>query len=213
MNHWLQSHRLAVSISILLLFYVVGLIGLNSAYAGLFAKSTPLILIISNAALFWNHVDRPRLAVVAMATLAALGFLVEVLGVHTGLIFGAYHYGLALGTQLWDVPLVIGLNWLMLVATASVLVAKIPMHRMLQAVAGAVLLTGLDVLIEPVAIRLGFWQWVAGTPPLQNYIGWFLISFIFIAAWLFLPIQKENRLAGPLILLQFIFFAILNFTT
>src|SRR5689334_23098853 len=41
----------------------------------------------------------------------ALTLAAEVIGVATGAIFGAYSYGEVLGFKLLEVPLIIGLNW------------------------------------------------------------------------------------------------------
>jgi putative membrane protein len=37
------------------------------------------------------------------------------LGVHTGILFGNYKYGNALGLKLNDVPILIGINWFIVV--------------------------------------------------------------------------------------------------
>jgi putative membrane protein len=36
----------------------------------------------------------------------------------------------------------------------------------------ALLVTGIDVLIEQVAPKLDFWQFEGGLPDLQNYLSW-----------------------------------------
>ena len=43
--------------------------------------------------------------------LALIGFIFEIIGVKTGLIFGHYKYCNGLGTKVFDVPLIISLNW------------------------------------------------------------------------------------------------------
>ncbi len=43
------------------------------------------------------------------------GFLIEVLGVRTGYIFGYYQYGPSLGYALWDTPLMMMANWLIII--------------------------------------------------------------------------------------------------
>jgi putative membrane protein len=39
----------------------------------------------------------------------------EVVGVKTGLIFGEYKYGSTLGIKLFEVPLIIGFNWVFVI--------------------------------------------------------------------------------------------------
>ena len=37
----------------------------------------------------------------------------------------------------------------------------------------------MDIFIEPVAIGLEFWKWQSVDVPLENYISWFVLSFVF----------------------------------
>src|SRR4051812_12976794 len=50
-------------------------------------------------------------AAVALVAVAVGAYGIEVLGVHSGVPFGDYRYGTALGPALWGVPIVIGLAW------------------------------------------------------------------------------------------------------
>lgn len=111
---------------------------------------------------------------------AAFGvtFFLEVLGVRTGRIFGAYTYGQTLGVKLFDVPLVIGFNWLIVVAGIISMVAHLRLNRVAKSAlvgTGALL---FDLVLEPVAMGLDYWSWEAGTVPLQNYIAWWIIAFV-----------------------------------
>ena len=44
------------------------------------------------------------------------------------------------------------------------------------AIFGASLATIFDALMEPVAVRLGYWQWSGGVIPWFNYASWWLVS-------------------------------------
>ena len=57
-----------------------------------------------------------------MIAIACLGFFIEVIGVKTGFIFGSYYYGAAMGIKILAVPLLIGLNWSILVYSTSLVV-------------------------------------------------------------------------------------------
>jgi len=48
---------------------------------------------------------------ISLIAVSIIGFLIEVIGVKTGYIFGRYYYGQSLGYHLLSVPLLIGLNW------------------------------------------------------------------------------------------------------
>jgi putative membrane protein len=71
-------------------------------------------------------------------------------------------------------------------------------------------MTGIDVLIEPVAVDLGFWSWQGGDIPWTNYLCWFVVSLPM--QWICFSWHKENNLlAGWLLLMQLLFFGILHY--
>ncbi|HSI77937.1 MAG TPA: carotenoid biosynthesis protein, partial [Lunatimonas sp.] len=138
------------------------------------------------------------------------GMVSEIIGVQTGLIFGDYYYGTVLGTKIWGVPLIIGLNWFLLVyLTGEWLHGKIQNHW-IAASSGALLMVGIDFVIEPVAVSLGFWTWTSEAIPLENYLGWFFIAFVLQVAYRHFIFKKENRLSAFLLLNLILFFAILS---
>ncbi|GHB54220.1 hypothetical protein GCM10007390_03970 [Persicitalea jodogahamensis] len=194
---------------ILPLMYLAGLIGLNvPASAPLFQLLTPLNLVASLILLLLFHTDF-RLSFWAYCIVAfTVGFLVEVAGVHTGVIFGEYAYGKALGFKIAEVPLVIGTNWLMLSYLCGSVINRLSLPLLAKVLLAAGLMTLLDFVIEPIAIRLDFWQWQAGAIPLQNYLAWYGISALLFFLFYKLPFRKENSLAPLLLVLQFLFFGL-----
>ncbi|MGB0423984.1 MAG: carotenoid biosynthesis protein, partial [Flavobacteriales bacterium] len=73
----------------------------------------------------------------------------------------------------------------------------------------ALAMTSLDFFIEPVAIQLDFWWWNETSIPLNNYLTWFVASFLFS---LFLNTKGVTRTLGSLNVLfftQVIFFVAL----
>lgn len=197
--------------TVLVLAYAAGTIGLHlPALADYFRPLSPLTLICSLVVLLLYHADwRPSFWL--YATLAFLvGYLVEVAGVHTGLIFGSYAYGWGLGVQWWAVPPVIGLNWLTLSYCCGSVCDRLKMPTWAKVVAASTLMVALDFLIEPVAVELDFWTWFGQPVPVRNYVGWWLVSASLFSLWFVLPFRKENRLAKWLLILQFLFFALHN---
>ncbi|MPR33617.1 carotenoid biosynthesis protein [Cytophagaceae bacterium SJW1-29] len=189
--------------------YLAGLIGLNvPATATLFELLTPFNLLASLGLLLLFHTDwRPAFGLYCIAAFS-LGFLAEVLGVHTGLLFGEYSYGTVLGWKVAEVPLIIGTNWLMLTYLCGSVVDRLPLRVPLKVLLAAGLMTLLDVLIEPVAVHMGFWEWHTDTIPLSNYLGWYGVSAVVFLLFYLLPFRKTNLLAPLLLLLQFLFFGL-----
>jgi putative membrane protein len=173
-----------------------------------FISLTPLNLILTTGMLLFFHEDWQP-AFVLFAVLAILtGFFAEVAGVATGLIFGEYSYGATLGWKLWEVPLVIGLNWFLLsYVCCSILRFE---NKLIRTLAGAALMVLLDLIIEPVAIHYDFWSWALVEVPLQNYLAWFVIALIPCGLFCYLPFKKNNRFAKYVFWAQLLFFAINN---
>ena len=121
----------------------------------------------------------------AAAGILALSYLVELVGVTSGLPFGRYAYTPVLGLQLGGaVPLAIPFAWLTVVPGASMVAARagrpavsIPLAAMLALL--------LDLLIEPVAAYVtGYWQWLEGGPyfgvPTANFVAWGLTALVLV---------------------------------
>lgn len=200
--------------TILSLMYIVGFIGLKVPFTQEYFKVlSPFNLWTSLILLLLFHQDFQVKFILFAVITFLVGFFIEVIGVHTGIVFGEYQYGQTLGLKLFEVPIVIGVNWLILVYCSGVIVEKFFQNlktsisgKIILSILAASLMVGLDLLIEPVAIRLDFWQWKLNRIPLQNYIGWLVISFLLEYYFISSKFLKDNTLATILLLLQFIFF-------
>jgi len=199
----------------MVLFHLVGLYGfLNPELEVLFQALVPYHLLLMLTLLVVSTGDftvniRNFAIIVYLA-----GFFIEVVGVNTGLIFGCYSYGEALGVKLFSTPLLIGVNWLVLVYCTGVFLEQFKLESSLVfSLIGALILLSLDFLIEPIAIRFDYWSWAGGEIPLQNYVGWYIFSFLLF--WIFrgLEFQKQNKAAIVLLFAQAFFFLVLNIWT
>lgn len=195
--------------SILLLFYTIGVVGILSPWAEYFIPLSPLNLLLSFVVLVYFHQGYNLPFVAFMLLCYVTGFAAEWVGVHTGYLFGEYAYGKVLGPAFDSIPLIIGLNWYLLTYITVDIAKRTKQKPWVQIVFGALLMTCLDFIIEPVAIRLDFWQWFGKEPPLSNYLGWFVVS---------LPLQYagnkwhsgNNPVAIWLFLSMLLFFVSLN---
>lgn len=181
------NRRLLISIILIWLFNVSGIIGIILGYEDWFISLTPLNLFIYLTLIFWNS---PKLSNLLFALIIPffIGMFTEYLGVNFGLIFGIYQYGQSLGYKIAGVPLMIGVNWAILVYCTAAIVKKIHKNLIISSILGAVLMVALDVIIEVSAPRFDFWQFKDGIIPLQNYIGW--LGTAFIAHILFQKVYK-----------------------
>jgi putative membrane protein len=76
-----------------------------------------------------------------------------------------------------------------------------------------VLMTSLDLLAEPVTMKLGFWSWNNNIIPLQNYEMWLLTS-IFIHGIIYLFKPKINaKISSIIIGVSTLFFGFFKYFT
>ena len=192
--------------------YAVGLVGILTSKDEVsqlfFLSLTPLNLIVNILMLLSFHKSWNLTFVLSTIFIALAGFFIEVIGVKTGAIFGNYFYGNSLGFKILEVPIMMALNWLLLIYCTATILYKVK-NIFVFALIGASIITLLDTLIEPLCSQLHFWFW-QGNVPMQNFVAWFVISFL-----LFLFYRKtngniSNRYAFVVLALQFLFFGILN---
>ena len=195
--------------------YLFGTLMLGHRIHDGFVYLTAPHLLLSAALLLSAHRPRGSARVWLWVVLCAvIGWGAEYVGVHGGWLFGSYLYGDVLGPKLWAIPLVIGINWVLVVYAVCATLTSVAPHwpRWAKAGVAAIALVALDFLIEPVAIELDFWTWSDGVPPLRNYVGWLGVGLVQASLFYLVLPFTENRLAPVLLLLQVAFFGYLNLT-
>ena len=139
-----------------------------------------------------------------------IGFSAEVIGVKTGILFGDYSYGSNLGHKFSGVPIVIGLLWGVLAVGSASCVAQFPILKKQAPFLAALLMLGIDYIMEPVAIACDFWSWEGATIPLWNYICWFGIAFILQVILKRGKLTELNKVFSLVFILIALFFSLLN---
>jgi len=223
-----QLTKFQVATGVAIFFHFIGLTGILFFEKEFFIRATPFNLLLSFALLVWTHPGKNRYFAVFIILVFCIGFAVEVLGVNTGLLFGDYQYGTVLGPRWKAVPLVIGINWILVICCCGISThtlitkagASLPggadgkmagLKALSVIVDGATLAVLFDWLMEPVAVKLGFWTWNGGADiPMYNYLCWFVISALLLTLFQFLRFQKQNKFAVNLLLIQGMFFLVLR---
>ena len=188
--------------------HAVGLTGVALYDANLVLDLTVFNLLLSAAVIlgFGHRVDTWRWLLTAYLT-----YGVEVVGVQTGFPFGDYNYGTRLGPSLYDVPPMIGVLWLLTLTGAMYwsqrwIQAAGLRGDLLRSATAASLMVAMDLIIEPVAMRTGYWQWAGGHIPVQNYVAWWIIAFALAWGWRHTRTFRTNPAAGWLLVVQTLFF-------
>ena len=200
-----------ISIGIIWLFHICGMIGISYGNKEFFLAFTPINLFISFVLLFINQVQLEKPELNAALIIFSIGMVSEILGVNYGLIFGDYVYLDNLGFKVLGVPILIGINWIILTFITGSMSSCIIKNKHTAALTGAILMILLDLIIEPVAPLLGFWIFDLPTVPLQNYIGWFVIGLTTQYIYHFNIERKEHLFSINLLIVNAVFFTFLNF--
>jgi putative membrane protein len=199
-------------ILILIIFYTVGVIGLIIPDTrNFFISLSPFNLMLTVVLYIWSNGDYRFHFFLTAFIVFICGWTIEWAGVHTGVLFGEYNYGQGLGFKLRGIPLIIGVNWLILCLASRAIFKKFFSSPWLISIFSSILMCILDFLIEPIAIKFDFWHWKNNIIPIQNYVMWFISSLM-----LQMIIQKSDiKLAFKpgltVFLVQIAFFVVLNF--
>lgn len=204
--------RLLIAKVVIIVLHAVGIVGLSlPEYQDWFLQLTPVQLLSSLLILLFFHRGWNDAFPIFAAAAFWIGFGSEIIGIHTGYLFGDYVYGLTLGPKLWEVPIIIGVNWFILSYTTGVLFRNVS-NDIYASILGATAMTALDYIIEPVAVALDMWAWKWEVIPLSNYAGWFGVAFLIHLIWRKANFEKENLISNWLLLALIVFFTVLNFT-
>lgn len=197
---------------LLLAVYAVGFTTILLGHTDSLMLLTPYNLLFASALLIYNAENPDRAYGLWFFVCALAGFFIEAIGTATGVIFGTYHYGNGLGIKLLDVPLMIGINWPVLVYSTSAILLPLGMHWVVRSISGALLMVLYDFLLEPVAMRFDFWDWDGGVVPVQNYLAWFVIGLLMHLGVNRFVKPLKNKIALYVIVIQALFFAVLIIT-
>ncbi|WP_051267901.1 carotenoid biosynthesis protein [Terrimonas ferruginea] len=195
------------------LFHVIGAVGMLFFPHEFFLTATPFNLLLMMGLLFWTQKPRNTGFWIFVLCCFVAGMTVEIVGVQTSALFGHYNYGWIMGIKVLGVPLMLGVNWFMVVYISAITTWRLLSGTapLIKIIVTALLAVGYDWLMEPVAIRLGYWQWGGdGSVPVYNYITWFLVSMLLAAIFHWCKVSKDNKFGVNLLLIQLLFFLVLR---
>lgn len=192
--------------------YLVGIVGHSvSSLLPLMKVLTPYTLLISVVIVSMKLFRFDSLNVFYWGLVTFLiTYLTEVIGVKTGLIFGEYSYGNVLGIKLFDVPIIIGLNWVFVILGLINLFQKLKTNNFFKGLYVGIGAVAFDFILEPVAISLTYWNWDDIQIPLQNYIAWFVLAYVFYLLFAYFKIDLRTTISRNYFIIQTMFFIVLR---
>lgn len=136
----------------------------------------------------------------------AMGLVFEIVGVKYGTVFGGrYIYDAAAKPAILGVPWLVPLIWAGFIYGGYSIVSSYSMwlkngkpkgHRfwniLVTAALGAMIVLAIDLVMDPLQVSAGNWEWLdAGdyfNVPAGNFLGWFMVAFLSI--FIFTTVQK-----------------------
>lgn len=220
-----NKFKLDYQIILLYLFLFLGglwhILGYFEGIMSLIAGYTIITLSIINVVKYSNINEElsTRKYFIFVIIVIIGSFVAEYIGVKTGIIFGPYIYGNILQPQINEVPVAIGFAWiLVLLNSKAVLNTNFKKFANLNIVVKSVLIglymTIFDVFMEPASIKLDYWHWFTVSPPLQNYIAWFVFGFLFSLIGYLLKVMdfKDSKFSVHSYFAQIIYFILIYFS-
>jgi uncharacterized membrane protein len=175
-----------------------------------------LVFVVWHSAI----VRGPARTLLLIVVTLLVAFVSEAVGVNLGLVFGDYHYTEVLGAKLLGVPVLAAVAWGPIIYAGNHVVDLIvPTRAVLEgnwvtsvstriwvSFAGALAVTGWDMMIDPIAVSEGWWVWQDGGPyvpyvahgvPITNFTGWLGVSFFTSLAYRALASTRKPRISRP----------------
>lgn len=206
-----KETRLQKIKNLILSTYGIGVVGISIPFTkNLFESLTPFVLLFSLIAIIYekHYIDNLTLdkTLIIFSIIAYfLTFFIEVLGVKTGFPFGNYTYLSSLGPKVFDTPIIIGINWLLLIYCSSAIFSFVN-NKTLKIVFASLSMVFYDMLLEKVACFMNMWCWEDNRVPLNNYASWFIIALILHTSFVLMRIRFYSKLAVWIFFSQIMFF-------
>jgi len=196
------------SIFFLWLINISGFFGILSDQKEFFLSSTPYVLTITLFLLVVNNSIEKKF-LMRLLFIFLLGLSVEIIGVNYSFFFGEYKYGDNLGIKIFNVPIVIGFNWVLLIILTGNFADRIfPKSILRKVVFGSAMMILLDLLIEISAPKLDYWEFTINPVPFSNYFWWFIFSILFHLIYQSNN-NKEFLVSTNILVIHFLFFGLL----
>ncbi len=127
-----------------------------------------------------------RAAIGLFAVLGIYALVIETVAIITGFPYGHFDYSEHLGFKLFGyVPWTVAFAWTPLAIGAWAVAAQFASNVLVRIAVGTLLLTLFDLVLDPGAVYINFWQYPEGGVfygvPMSNFAGWLLTGAIGLA--------------------------------
>ena len=188
-----------------------GLFGILYIDFDLFLSLSPISLVTTFLVVMYSNIEFTYKSYGLVFIIIIVSMVSEIIGVNSGLLFGSYYYGENLGISVFGVPLVIGLNWVVLtISCGNVSYYIFSKNKILSILLGSFLMLFLDVIMEQVSGDIDFWYFNDDNL-IYNYVCWFLLGLLNQYIYQNFLNKKCIILSINIYISFIIFFLVLNF--
>ena len=168
---------LQFDIILIAVIHLAGIIGIRIVSPEIFLKTSFVSIVIP----LGLYIYRKKLNFsnyIILLLVYFVTFFSEWIGVNFSYLFGNYEYGNSLGLKIDGVPILIGLNWVLLAVVSREICANFFSNKWIVILISSIIMVLIDSIIEPISEKLDFWTWENSIIPLSNYKDWFLVALI-----------------------------------
>ncbi len=195
---------------IFIIFYVVGIgLFITPLTQTLFLSLLPYSLLGATIAILYFHKEWNIKTIAVLLFIFIGSIIAEIIGVATGKLFGVYVYLSSLGIKIYAVPILIGVNWIVLIYASNAIVTKFTKNSLIKILGASSLMIVYDIVLEKAAPIMQMWIFKDNQPPLRNYVVWFLLAIIFHSAIEIFKVNTSNKPARALFIIQLFFLAVI----
>lgn len=183
----------------------------GSAYFVATQPITPQMALVSSLSVLFFAIPSYRAIVQlkgkkrGLALLALIGLyalFIESLAIKTGFPYGEFVYKDVLGNKIFGLtPWTVAFAYPPIIFLAYWYGRTVTTNAKKACLAAVVTAVAIDTVLDPAAVRLGFWYWPSGgffyNVPIVNFLGWVLTSIISVfIVHTFLKHTKPSNLQG-----------------
>lgn len=149
-------------------------------------------------------------ALILTLVLGFYAFLIESVAIATGFPYGDFEYSSLLGFKIGTVPWTVFFAWTPLILLGYTVAAKMVQNPFVRVVSVAAMVVLFDMVLDPGAVKMSFWQfeeggWFYGVP-ISNFVGWVIsgaLGAVIIEAFVrvtrpLLPVPVQLMQSGAL---------------
>ncbi len=156
-------------------------------------------------------------AILLFIIFGVLALLIETSAIITGFPYGHFGYSGLLGYKLFGyTPWTVALAWTPLVLAIYAVVRRTVGSVILRIILIAIFLVVFDLVIDPGAVKIGFWRYEGGGPfhgvPVSNFVGWVFSGTIAGVVMEIFAAVRKPLLPAPVQLIISAFFLLAYWT-